>query len=128
MTNTILIIDDDEQIRNLLKQFFDRNGFEAVTASTAEEAIEMLENESYPICFIDFQLPGMRGDQLAVKIRAEKPATILFSITGMSTVFTLIRCREAGFDDYFSKPFKMSAILEAVKDAFKKIERWRSAT
>lgn len=128
MTNEILIVDDDEQIQVLLKRFLTRNGYEVVTASSAEEAILMLENENYPLCFIDFQLPGMRGDSLATKIRQEKPATILFSITGMSSVFNLIRCREAGFDDYFSKPFKMSLILEAVSDAFKKIERWRSST
>jgi len=128
MTNEILIVDDDEQIRALLKRFLTRNGFEVVTVGSAEEAIVMLENENYPLCFIDFQLPGMRGDSLATKIRQEKPATILFSITGMSSVFNLIRCREAGFDDYFSKPFKMEVVLDAVKDAFKKIERWRSST
>jgi len=126
MTNAILIVDDEEQVRTLLSTLLRRNGFETVTAESAERAIAMMELENYPLVFIDFQLPGMKGDQLATKIRQEKPATILFSITGMTSVFTLIRCREAGFDDYFSKPFKLNILIDAVQVAFKRIERWRS--
>ena len=61
----------------------------------------------------------MNGIELCWKIR-------IYAITGWSTLFEVEECREAGFDDLFTKPIKLDVLLKAVEDAFEKIYRWRN--
>ena len=73
------------------------------------------------------KLPGMDGIELIKRIKYLRPSGIFFAITGHSSVYDLLKCREAGFDDYFPKPFKLQHIVQATKDAFEKIERWQES-
>ncbi len=125
MWKRILVVDDEEGIRDILTKAFTRAGYEVKTAASAEDALEILNQELYPLQIIDLQLPEMNGIELCRRVRRENPTSMLVAITGYASVFQIVEARDAGFDDYFLKPFKVEDLLEAAKDCFKKLERWR---
>ena len=121
----ILVVDDEKAIVNLLKQAFTRAGFGVVPAESAEEALKVLEQEEMFVMFLDLNLPGMNGIELCRRIKKDKPISIVFAMTGYASLFELVDCREAGFDDYFKKPVDMKTLVKSANDAFERIERWK---
>jgi DNA-binding response OmpR family regulator len=121
----LLIVDDETSILTLLEQVFSNTGIEIVTAQSAEEALEILERDTFHVMLLDLNLPGMSGIELCRIIRQRQPMAIVFAMTGYSSLFELSDCREAGFEDYFKKPVKLSSLLKNTKAAFEKINRWK---
>jgi len=121
----ILIVDDEESIRDLLIRIFSGEGYKVKSVETAEKALEVLKDENYQIFFIDIQLPGMNGLELCRTIRKDNHTAILFAMTGYSSVFQLVEARQVGFDDYFEKPFSLKLILKATEEASERLLRWR---
>ena len=126
MRKRILVVDDEEGIRDILSQAFTRAGFDVTTAGSAEEALEILKTEIFPVMFFDLQLPGMNGINLCRRVRKDNPTAILLAITAYASVFQIVEARDAGFDDYFLKPFKVIDLINAAEHAFNKLTRWRS--
>ena len=124
--NKILIVDDDEAIVKLFELTFLREGYEVRSALSAEDALELLENEKIHVMFLDLNLPGMNGIELCGQIKQDMPMTIIHAVTGYASLFELTDCKEAGFDDYFKKPVKIKTLVKAAKDAFEKINRWKT--
>ena len=127
MEKKILVVDDDEFIRELLKNAFTRAGYGVRCASSAEEALSILKEEPYAVMFLDLKLPEMSGVDLCREVRAAYPLAIPFATTGFASLFELNECRAAGFEDYFIKPVKMSILLDAAARAFEKLERWKNS-
>ena len=121
----ILVVDDEEMIRNLMKEAFSKAGYKVRTAESAETALKIMDGEKFWVMLLDLNLPGMNGVELCRKIRNDYPLAILFAVTGYASLFELSECREAGFDDYFTKPVTLSLLLEAVNRAFERLERWK---
>jgi len=121
----ILIVDDEESIRELLTKAFEEAGYEPTCVASAEEALEMAKNNHFQVYFLDLLLPGMNGVELCRRIRKAKPTAFIFAMTGYASVFDLVQCREAGFDDYFPKPFKIQLLTQTAKESFAKLDRWR---
>ena len=124
MEKKILVVDDEEVIRNMLQDFLSKNGYEVRLAESAETALDILKRESFMVMFLDLKLPGISGIELCRKIRKDNDVGIIYAFTGYTDLFGLIECRRAGFDDYFTKPVKLELILQAAQDAFAKLERW----
>jgi DNA-binding response OmpR family regulator len=124
MEKKILIVDDEEVIRNMLQEFLSKNGYEVRLAESAETALDILKRESLMVMFLDLKLPGISGIELCKKIRKDNDVGIIYAFTAYTDLFGLIDCRRAGFDDYFTKPVKLELILQAAQDAFAKLERW----
>ncbi|MFC1551375.1 response regulator [Candidatus Latescibacterota bacterium] len=127
MDKKILVVDDDQSIRKLLDKALEKAGYVSVIAESAEDALEILEKENIQVMFLDLKLPGMNGIDLCRKIRKENPIACMYAITGYNSIFELTECRDAGFDDYFLKPFDLSIIIDAAKSGFAKIERWKQS-
>lgn len=121
----ILIVDDELAILTALEKVFSRAGYTAFLAETAEEALGILEKENINVMFLDLNLPGMNGVELCRKIRKDSPIAVIHAITGYASLFELTDCREAGFDDYFTKPADMEMLLTAAHNAFEKVDRWK---
>jgi CheY-like chemotaxis protein len=126
MSKKILVVDDEKEIRTLLKQAFTNAGYDVRTASSAESALELLEEEKIHVMFLDLNLPGMNGIELCGKIKKMLPMAIIHAITGYASMFELADCRDAGFDDYFTKPMSLKALKKVAEDAFIKIDRWKN--
>ncbi len=121
----ILVVDDEKQICDLFSQVFSKAGYSVQTAESAEEALEIMAKTPFPVLFLDLNLPGMNGVELCRQIRKGWSMTICFAVTGYASLFELSDCRDAGFEDYFTKPASLSDLLAAAEHAFKKIERWK---
>ena len=122
--NIVLIVDDEKDIRDMLGKMFTKAGYVVRSVESAEAALELLKNENIYVMFLDLNMPGMNGVALCERIRKDTPLAIIHAVTGYASLFELSDCREAGFDDYFYKPVKLSLLLKAAEDAFNKLDRW----
>jgi len=121
----ILVVDDEEPIRDLFECAFTRAGYSVRTADSAEKALEIVQNTPFWVLFLDLNLPGMNGVDLCRRIRQEYPMAIPIAVTGYASLFELTDCRSAGFEDYFTKPVNLAELLDAAEQAFRKLERWK---
>lgn len=124
MARIILIVDDDEAVRNLFEEAFFDSDYAVRSAESANQALDILEREDIDVIFLDLKLFGMNGIELCRQIRKTHPISIIYAITGWSTLFDIEECREAGFDDYFTKPVQLETLYRAADDAFEKLDRW----
>jgi DNA-binding response OmpR family regulator len=126
MERKILVVDDEMSVRDLFEDALGGTGYRVYTAESAEQALAILHEENIDVIFLDLKLFGMNGIELCRKIRKFKPVSLIYAITGWSTLFEVEECREAGFDDLFTKPVKLDVLFKAVEDAFEKINRWKN--
>jgi len=120
----ILVVDDEQAIRDVLEKALTRAGYTVLAAESAEDALEILRYESIMVMFLDLNLDGMNGVDLCRHIRQENPVGILYALTGYTDLFGLLDCRRAGFDDFFTKPVSLETLFQAAKEAFDRLERW----
>jgi CheY-like chemotaxis protein len=125
MDRRVLVVDDESPIREMMRWGFTNAGYEVQTAESSEEALELIKTYKYLVFFLDLNLPGMNGIELCRRIRKDNPLTILYAVTGYATTFEVFDCREAGFEDYFTKPAEMKTLFQAAEQAFQKLARWR---
>lgn len=121
----ILVVDDEAPIREMMTRAFTRAGYKVEVAESAEEAMDLIKTYKYLVFFLDLNLPGMNGIELCRHIRRDNPLTIAYAVTGYATTFEAFDCREAGFEDYFTKPVEMKILLQAAEQAFQKLGRWK---
>jgi CheY-like chemotaxis protein len=121
----ILVVDDEQMIRDVFAEAFGRARYAVQTAESAEEALEIMWKTPCWVLFLDLNLPGMNGVELCRQIRKDWAMAIVYAVTGYASLFEIHDCREAGFEDYFTKPVDLSVLLEAADHAFKKLERWK---
>jgi DNA-binding response OmpR family regulator len=122
--NKILVVDDEPAVLNVFSQAFSRVGYTSITANSAEAALDILNDTNIHVMFLDLNLPGMSGAELCREIRKRRgSAPVVYAVTGYSSLYELTDCREAGFDDYFTKPVGLKILIKAAADGFDKIHR-----
>lgn len=124
MAQDILVVDDEELVRKTLVRLLDREGFSVVATESGEDALKMLAKRSFDVFFLDLKMPGMDGITLCQKIKEVCSKSCIYALTAFVSEYDIVRCREAGFDDYFMKPFKMDVLVKAAQEGFEKITRW----
>ncbi|MFZ5584796.1 MAG: response regulator [Thermodesulfobacteriota bacterium] len=117
MAKKILVVDDEPDIREILREFFQEYGYEVTTAGNGDEALEILGRESIPVMFLDLNLPGMNGLELCRRIRPQHPKARIYALTGYHRQFTPTSAREAGFTNYFTKPVDLRVLRRAANGA-----------
>ena len=110
----IYIIEDDENIRNLLKIALEGFGYEAEGFETAEEGLERIKEEAPSLAIFDWMLPGMDGFEICKYIREKKDTPILM-VSAKKDDIDKIRGLGLGADDYITKPFSPSELIARVK-------------
>ncbi len=121
----ILVVDDEAAIINLLTLAFSKAGYTVRSAPNAEDALKLLETEEIKVMFFDLNMPEMDGIELCKEVKKKMPMSIIYAITGYASLFELVDCREAGFEDYFKKPMSIKKIIKTAADSFEKLERWK---
>ena len=123
----ILVVDDEKPICDVLRKALTIRDYDVRCAGSAEEALSILEHESFQVYLLDMNLPEMNGIELFKQIKEDRSVAFFFAITGYTSIFDLVRCRQAGFDNYFAKPFNLELIVREIDHAFENIERWRGS-
>lgn len=124
MEKRILVVDDEQAIRDVIEKALVRAGYTVLAAASADGALEILRYESIMVMFLDLNLGGMNGMDLCRHIRLDNPVGIIYAMTGYTGLFGFLDCRRAGFDDFFTKPISLETLFQAAKDAFDRLERW----
>jgi two-component system response regulator AtoC len=103
----ILVVDDEEGLREIIVELLTLEGFEVESAATAEDAREKLSRTAYDVLVTDLMLPGQSGVELMEETLARYPETIVIMMTGYGTIETAVEAMKKGAYDYLSKPFKL---------------------
>jgi len=111
----ILLIDDDESIRDSLKMFFLGEGIHIDTVETAEEGIHVLEKQNYDIIVTDYKLPGMDGLSFLKHISDLCPQAFKILMTAYGSDELLAAATETGVDGYLEKPFNARIFRHSLK-------------
>ena len=122
MTHTILIADDEPEIRNFLRLYLENEGYEVVEAGNGTDALRMIKEGHVSLCLLDIMLPGMDGFHVLQKIREDCNIPVVI-ISAKDTDADKILGLNLGADDYLAKPFNP---LEAVARVNSNIRRFYS--
>ena len=110
----MVLIDDDEWIRDSLRLFFAGEGCTLKTFETAEEGIEALKKHAFDIIITDYRLPGMSGLNFLKHIRTIAPNAIKILITAYKSSEVVSEAIKAGIDDFIEKPFTTKTIEDSL--------------
>ncbi len=116
----ILVIDDDDRLRELLRQFLSENGFWVSSASDAADARERLKGLHFDLLVLDRMMPGEGGLEFAADLRKTSTVPILM-LTAMSEPEDRIDGLEGGVDDYLTKPFEPRELLLRIHNILRRI-------
>jgi DNA-binding NtrC family response regulator len=117
MAERLLIVEDEETLRESLQRVFQKSGYLVDTTSSAESALEKLEQEVYDLMITDIILPGIDGIDLLKKARLKQPKVIVLIITAYASVETAVEALRAGAYDYVMKPIIHEEIKKIVSNA-----------
>ena len=117
--NHILIVDDDDRIRGLLKDYLSENNYIVSTAENAEQAKERITLIKFDIIILDVMMPGQNGYELTKEIRKKLKVPIIL-LTAKGEVENRIKGLELGADDYLGKPFEPKELLLRIKNVINK--------
>ncbi|MDY0395014.1 response regulator transcription factor [Virgibacillus halophilus] len=118
---TILIVDDDAHIRELLKFYLQREGYRTLEASDGKEAVNLLEKESVQLALVDIMMPHMDGYQLCAEIRQYYDLPVMM-ITAKGELIDKEKAYAAGTDDYIVKPFEPKEVLFRIKALLRRFQ------
>ncbi|MCE9508271.1 MAG: response regulator [Alphaproteobacteria bacterium] len=107
----VLVVDDDERLRQLISLFLTENDFLVTTAVDAEDARQKLKYLQYDLIVLDVMMPGEGGLALTKSLKADKITTPVLLLTALGETESRILGLEAGADDYLSKPFEPRELL-----------------
>ncbi|GEC87973.1 MULTISPECIES: response regulator transcription factor [Brevibacillus] len=112
--STILLVDDEPQILEILSSYLQKEGYHVLTAQTGKEAVEMATTISLTCIILDLMLPDLSGEEVCVQIRKESRVPILM-LTAKSGEADRIRGLTIGADDYLIKPFSPRELVARVR-------------
>lgn len=119
---SILIVDDEENVRKLLQKIFLKENYLTHTASNAEEALHIIDTFQVDVVITDIKMPGISGIELLNKIREIDTSIQVIMITAFATLETAIDALKMGAKDYITKPFNLEDILLSVKKLINSID------
>jgi len=112
----ILVVDDDENIRNTMKVILEDEGFIVDLATTGKEAIQKTENTSYNLALLDIRLPDMEGVELLKLMKDRVPRTRKIMVTGYPSMQNAVTALNKNADAYLIKPINVEKLLNTVKE------------
>ena len=114
MTSTVLVVEDELKIRELVRRYLEREGLSVLTTGSGAEALTMLETQQVDLIVLDLNLPDVSGETVAAEVRSRSTIPILM-LTAKSTEADRIRGLELGADDYLTKPFSPRELVLRVQ-------------
>ncbi len=121
---SILVVDDEQSIRELCARILTRAGYEVTTASSGAEAIERARQQQFNLLLTDLKMPGIGGMETFRALRQLEPDMAGVMLTGFGTMETAIEALRSGFTGFILKPFTADQLLRAVEEALER-ERLR---
>ncbi|MDA3896429.1 MAG: sigma-54 dependent transcriptional regulator [Desulfobacteraceae bacterium] len=111
----ILVVDDEEIQRELLRGFLEKQGYDVTAAADGHEALNIFSRLPFQLVLLDHRMPGMSGDQVLMKIKEINPLVRSIMITAFGSVDTAVTVMKLGADDFLEKPVDLSSLLEKIQ-------------
>lgn len=118
---SILIVDDEDSVRDSLYNWFIEDGYRVECAEDARKALSMLESDNFDIILADIKMPGMDGLEMLKRIKALRKESIVIMMTAFATVDTAVQALKDGAFDYVTKPFDPDDLSHLIRNASKQI-------
>jgi DNA-binding NtrC family response regulator len=118
---SILIVDDEESVRDSLYNWFIEDGYRVECAENAMRALSILESDGFDIILADIKMPGMDGLEMLRRIKLLLPDSIVIVMTAFATVDTAVQALKDGAFDYITKPFDPDDLSHLIRNASKQI-------
>ena len=116
----VLVVDDEPQIRRVLRTTLSAQGYEVYDARSGEDALESIREERFDLILLDMNMPGMGGLETCRQIRATSEAAIIM-VTVRNTEQEKVNALDAGADDYVTKPFSTPELLARIRAALRRL-------
>ena len=116
----VLVADDEHGICQAFAEFLHREGHSALMASTAEEALSLIESETLDLAFLDVRMPGMSGLDLLAHVRKSHPGLPVVIMTAYGTMDTAVTAVKHGAFDYIGKPVELAQVRKLLQRALHK--------
>lgn len=114
MNTTILVVDDDEALAEMVGIVLSQEGYESVFCTAGDQAVEAFEQHQPELVLLDLMLPGMNGIEVCTELRKVTEVPIIM-LTAKSDTEDVVKGLEAGADDYIAKPFKPAELLARIR-------------
>jgi len=115
MPEKVLVIDDDEIVREVLIEHLKNDGYEVVGCSNGYKGLELFKNDRFDLVILDLLMPGINGIEVLKEIKRYSPHSIVILITAFGSIENAVEAMRAGAFDYITKPFNLSDVSFAVK-------------
>ena len=112
----VLVVDDEESIRDLCARVLSRASYTVITAPSGEDAVALLTREAFALVISDIRMPGISGLEVLERAKATYPEIRVVLITGFGTPQMLTRAQQSGADRILTKPFNPMELLAAVRE------------
>ncbi len=119
MKSKIMVVDDEMHIRELVRFYLNKAGFDTIEAANAEEALDIVENQYIDLAVVDIMMPGMDGFELVEQMRQYREFPVIM-LTAKSQSKDKLRGFSLGIDDYVTKPFDPDELMARVKTILKR--------
>jgi DNA-binding NtrC family response regulator len=121
----ILAIDDEKNIRHLIRNELTLEGFEVATAKSGEEGLKLVREKNFDVVLVDIRLPKMDGIEVLRNLKQRSPHSEVIMITGYGDIQTAVESMKLGARDYVTKPFKLSELLAIVNEVIADNSRYK---
>ena len=118
----ILVVDDDDMIRDGFKAILESDGHHVDTAKSGLEALERTEGDIYNLALLDIKLPDIEGTELLVEMHEDTPRMMKIMVTGHATLENAVEALNLGADAFIMKPVKPKELLRVVEEKLKEQE------
>ncbi|HLE40831.1 MAG TPA: sigma-54 dependent transcriptional regulator [Nitrospirota bacterium] len=119
MSKGMLIVEDEETLRESIKRIFMKEGFTVDAVDSAEKGFALLETSAYDVIISDIILPGIDGIEMLTSVREQSPDQIFIIVTAYASLDTAVKALRAGAYDYIMKPIIHEEIKQVVRNALK---------
>ncbi|MGB9727280.1 MAG: response regulator [Nitrososphaeria archaeon] len=115
----ILVVDDDIDILQSLKEILETKGYDVEVAESAQKGLELAKKRFFNLAILDIKLPDMEGTELLAKIHKEKPQMMKIMLTGYPSLDNAVQALNLGADAYLMKPVNPEELLKVVEEKLK---------
>lgn len=126
MAKKILVVDDEEKIREMVKNYLEKEGYEVIQAADGTEALESINRDRPSLIVLDWMLPGMSGLEICRHVR-EKSNIPIIMLTAKTEEVDKLLGLELGADDYITKPFSLRELAARIKVVLRRAEPGESS-
>lgn len=116
----VLVVDDEESMRSVLRQALTDAGHHVLAAENGQQALDVLSRSDIEVMLLDIRMPGLSGLEVLSEVQVRSPATCVIMVTAIADVSTAVDAMKQGAYDYVAKPFDLDDVTMAVQRAFER--------